>query len=84
MELRYVRDTDRREVDFVVLRGRKPVFAVECKLKDRPASPHLWYFKERTKIPLFYQVSLSGDERQLEDGITLIGFESFCKRLNLV
>ncbi|HSF19972.1 MAG TPA: DUF4143 domain-containing protein [Vicinamibacteria bacterium] len=37
MELRYLRDTDKREVDFVVLREREPVFAVECKSgeKDR-------------------------------------------------
>ena len=33
MELRYLRDTDKREVDFVVLKNKKPCFAVECKLK---------------------------------------------------
>ena len=31
MELRYLRDTDKREVDFVVLKDSKPVFAVELK-----------------------------------------------------
>ena len=31
MELRFIRDTDRREVDFVVLRDGQPEFAVECK-----------------------------------------------------
>jgi len=31
MELRFLRDTDKREVDFVVLKEKKPVFAVECK-----------------------------------------------------
>jgi hypothetical protein len=29
MELRFLRDTDTREVDFVVLKDRKPLFAVE-------------------------------------------------------
>src|SRR3989344_4602966 len=30
-ELRFLRDTDKREVDFVVLKDKKPLFAVECK-----------------------------------------------------
>ena len=30
MELRYLRDTDKREVDFVIVKDRKPAFAVEC------------------------------------------------------
>ena len=39
MELRYLRDTDRREVDFVVIRDRKPLFAVECKSGERAVAP---------------------------------------------
>ena len=39
MELRYLRDTDRREVDFVVLRGGRPQFAVECKTGERADQP---------------------------------------------
>jgi uncharacterized protein len=35
MELRYLRDTDKREVDFVVLRDRRPLFAVECKSGEK-------------------------------------------------
>ena len=44
MELWYLRDTDKREVDFVVLKDSKPAFAVECKSGEkasgtiRPAS----------------------------------------------
>ena len=30
MELRFIRDTDLREIDFVVLKDKKPIFAVEC------------------------------------------------------
>lgn len=56
MELHYLRDTDQREIDFVVLKNKKPLFAVECKTGERNLSSHIGYFKERTKIPLFYQV----------------------------
>ena len=79
MELRYIRDTDKREVDFVVLKNKLPLFAVECKLKDQAPSSHLYYFKERMKIPQFYQVSLEGVERQIKEGITLIDFKKFCE-----
>lgn len=58
MELRYLRDTDKREVDFVVIKNKKPLFAVECKLNDINISPHIRYFLERTKIPAFYQVHM--------------------------
>ncbi|MGH9161935.1 MAG: ATP-binding protein, partial [Vicinamibacteraceae bacterium] len=56
MELRYLRDVDKREVDFVVLQNRRPLFAVECKTGDRAIGPAVRYFAERTPIPRFYQV----------------------------
>jgi len=56
MELRYLRDRDGREIDFVVLKRKKPLFAVECKTGERTLSNHIGYFAERTNIPLFFQV----------------------------
>ena len=38
LELRYLLDLDGREIDFVILRDRKPLFAVECKSGDVSAS----------------------------------------------
>ena len=34
-ELRYFRDVDRREVDFIVINKTTPFLMVECKLNDR-------------------------------------------------
>ncbi|MBN1672320.1 MAG: ATP-binding protein [Kiritimatiellae bacterium] len=56
MELRFVRDAQRRELDFVVVRNRKPMFAVECKTGAQELSRNIAYFAERTGIPRFYQV----------------------------
>ncbi len=56
MELRFLRDRDLREIDFVVLKNKKPIFAVECKSGERNLSKHIQYFKLRTNIPEFYQV----------------------------
>ena len=56
MELRYIRDTDKREVDFVVLQDNKPKFAVESKLKYSSTPPSIAYFAKRLKIPAYYLV----------------------------
>lgn len=82
MELRFLRDTDKREVDFVVLRDRKPVFAVECKSGDREPSPAIHYFAQRTSIPSFFQVHLG--DRHFEHGTaTVVPFRSFCREMGL-
>jgi predicted AAA+ superfamily ATPase len=41
MEIRFLRDIEGREIDFVVLKNRKPLFAVECKVGEKKDSPHL-------------------------------------------
>jgi predicted AAA+ superfamily ATPase len=82
MELRYLRDTDKREVDFVVLKERKPLFAVECKSGEKAPGPAVRYFAERTAIPRFYQVHLG--ERHFETGkVTVLPFVRFCVELEL-
>ena len=44
MNLRFIRDTDKREIDFVVSKDGKPQFAVECKLSLTKASSRFDYF----------------------------------------
>ena len=84
MELRYLRDTDKREVDFVVLRDGKPEFAVECKTGERGISPAAAYFSERTEIPAFYQTHLGNqDFVHAATGIRVLPFHRFCRELDL-
>ncbi len=78
MELRFVRDTDRREIDFVVLQNREPVFAVECKTGENKVSPAIQYFRQRTDIPMFYQVH-TGSRDYLNRGTRILPFHVFCK-----
>lgn len=82
MDLRYLRDTDKREVDFVVTRARSPMFAVECKTSERKIDPSLKYFAERTPIPRFFQVHL-GEEHHQRGKVTLLPFERFRRELAL-
>jgi predicted AAA+ superfamily ATPase len=79
MELRYIRDTDKREVDFIVLQNKLPLFAVECKVSEKNISPHIKYFSERTTFPKFYQVHMEDFQRQISDKIIILPFLEFCK-----
>lgn len=82
MELRFIRDTDRREVDFVVLRDKAPLFAVECKTGEKSLSRAIPYFRERTPIPAFYQTHL-GSRDYISSGVRVLPFASLCEELQL-
>ncbi len=82
MELRFIRDTDKREVDFVILKDKKPLFAVESKTGERNLSATIPYFNERTNIPKFYQVHM-GTKDVLKDGFRILPFNTFCKEMGM-
>lgn len=65
MELQFVRDSMKRELDFIVIRNSKPEFAVECKTGDRDISKNISYFSKRTNIPYFYQVHMGKKDYEL-------------------
>jgi predicted AAA+ superfamily ATPase len=77
-ELRYIRDTDKREIDFVVLKDKKPVMAVECKIQDKQLSPHIAYFKERITLPKIYQVHMGTKDFGNETSGRVLPFWEFC------
>ena len=82
MELRFLRDTDKRKVDFVVLEEGKPLFAVECKTDAKSISPSIYYFKERTDIPIFFQVHEQKDD-YVRNGVRVLPAHTFCREMKL-
>jgi predicted AAA+ superfamily ATPase len=60
LELRYFRDQDGREVDFVLLHDGAPVGFVECKLGDAPVSPALAYLRGLFPQAAAWQLSATG------------------------
>jgi uncharacterized protein len=82
MELRFLRDSDLREVDFVVLKDKKPVFAVECKSGQDDLNPALLYFRGRTNIVRFYQVHLGSKDYQ-KDGVRVLPLGRFLAEENI-
>lgn len=83
-ELRYIRDERGKEVDFVVLRNRKPLFAVECKLTDTDVDPSLVEFKSKLDIPKWYQVHMGSKTRVIDPDFMILPFEKLCEELSLV
>ncbi len=76
-ELHYLRDVDKREVDFLITINNKPWFAVEVKLNDTALSPGLLYFGNRLAIPYLYQVVKKDKTDTLEKGVRIISAGKF-------
>ena len=76
-ELYYLRDVDKREVDFLVTIKNIPWFAVEVKLNDTALSPNLLYFRDRLEIPHVYQVVKKEKTDRLEKGVRIISAGKF-------
>lgn len=60
LELRYFRDTDGREVDFVVVEGGVPILLVEAKWADAPPDSNLRYLRLRYPSADAWQISAVG------------------------
>jgi len=84
MELRFIRDIDKREIDFVVIKDKKPLFAVEAKTKEKGLAPSISYFAERTDIPHFYQIHLGSRDQEFPDSrARILPFAKFCQLLEM-
>jgi len=84
MELRFLRDTDKREVDFVVLKDTRPLFAVECKTGEKSVSPAARYFRARAPLENFFQAHLGKQDYGNEKtDVRVLPFIRFCEILKL-
>jgi predicted AAA+ superfamily ATPase len=82
LELRYFRDVDRREVDFVVVERRNPILFVECKLGDAQIDRGLRYLVERFPGTPAWQISANGTkDYRSSDGIRVTGALKFLSTL---
>lgn len=60
-ELGYLRDKEKREVDFVVVRDGEPWFLIEVKGGDALLSPALRRFQDQLGAPFAFQLTLGSD-----------------------
>ncbi len=58
-DLRYLRDKQKREVDFLMVKDQVPWFLVEAKTSDTHLSSSLAYFQAQTRAPHAMQAVLT-------------------------
>jgi predicted AAA+ superfamily ATPase len=82
LELRYFRDSDGREVDFVLTEARKPILFVECKWSDTDVHPALRYLKQRFPAVDAWQLHALGKSDYVSaEGIRVSPAAAFLARL---
>lgn len=57
IELRYFKDNEQREVDFVIVEDQKPILFIECKFSETSISPHLKYLNKKFPQVKSYQLT---------------------------
>lgn len=80
-KLSFLRNVDKKEVDFLVSVNKKPWFAVETKTSETDVSKSLLYFKERLNIPYVYQVLKDTGVNRLVKDVQVISADSFLTAL---
>ncbi|HIE36092.1 MAG TPA: DUF4143 domain-containing protein [Candidatus Omnitrophica bacterium] len=76
-ELFYLRDVEKREVDFLVAIDKKVWFAAEAKLPSSDLSKNFKYFVQKLKIPFLYQIVKEEDVDFLKQSIRIISASKF-------
>jgi predicted AAA+ superfamily ATPase len=75
--LHYIRDVEKREVDFLIAVDGKPWLCAEAKLSKEDVSPALKYFKTKMKIPHVYQVVREEGVDVIRDNIRTMSASAF-------
>ncbi len=75
----FIRDKEKREVDFLITQNKKPWILVECKSRKGELSPHLIYYKNRLGTSLNFQLVDRAKEDRLYrlQNIRVMGYEKF-------
>ncbi len=73
----YLRNVDKKEVDFLITVDNKPWIAVEVKLSETSPAKNLSYFKERLNIPFNFQVVKQDGIDFIKDNIRVISASKF-------
>ncbi|MBI5624314.1 MAG: DUF4143 domain-containing protein [Elusimicrobia bacterium] len=79
--LYFLRDTSKREADFLVTADEKPWFAVEVKLNDDSLAPDLRYFRDKLNIPFAYQALKKTGVDRVSDGVRIISADKLLAAL---
>ena len=70
LELRFYKDRDKREADFVITLDQKPLVFIECKFSDQEISKTLRYLRKKfPEVPSYQLTFQNKKDFRNEDGI---------------
>ena len=82
IELRYFRDIDKREVDFVFIEKAIPIHFIECKVSEKDPTLSLKYLKKRFPSVEATQIVLEGDtDLMTKEGIRVCSAHRYLREL---
>lgn len=81
-ELFYLRDQDRREVDFVICKNMRPVALIETKSSESDFPSSLHYYVEKLKVPGFV-IYPEGKTKKIDHNKWMMSSAAFLKGLVL-
>ncbi len=83
-DVRYVRNREKEECDFLIMEKQTPLLLVECKLSDPNVSKSLLKFQDALKVPAIQLVNEPGIHRVLRNGaqtITVVSAPNWLSQL---
>lgn len=81
-ELRFFRDIEGREVDFVQMKAGKPIRFVECKMAETVVSPALLYLRRKFPgVEAVQVLATRGVDRMGREGVRLVSADRFLAEL---
>jgi predicted AAA+ superfamily ATPase len=83
VDLHYLRDKEKREVDFLAVIDGKPVLMAEVKNADSAFSPHLFHFKKQLPNLVACQIVKECKREQTANGVQLVSAAKFLAELSL-
>jgi hypothetical protein len=81
--LHYLRDKEKREVDFLTVVDKKPVHLLEVKQSDESFSKHIFHFKRFFSRVSSYQIVAEAKRKRMKDGVKLLSAHEFLKDIKL-
>ncbi len=83
-ELRFIRDKDKREVDFVILKNHRPHKLIEVKKRSDKISSALFHYKNILKPAECYQVVFNLPKNYQQDGVLVVKAVDFLSSRDLI
>ena len=82
--LHYLRDKEKREVDFLLLADNEPLYLIEVKVSDDTFSPALFRYNNLLPSVKAIQIVLNLREKKMKNNIKMYPVSNFLKDFNIV